>query len=341
MDIHIFSYKKIFSVLMYGSAILIFIVALLLLLLRFSFPGGWKFYSVLSGSMQPAIPVGSVILTHIPEQERDLQIGDIITFEQPGFTGRYITHRIHSIEEQGASRNFVTKGDANDTSDDVRVVFGRVKGVYVTHLPYVGSWLEFIRKPLGIAMFIVLPTLIIIVKEINSLINLIVERRVQKILQEIKDSEVKTKSNIPVGLVLLVVIGSATPSAFAQFTSNSVFLASTSISVGTLVTSPSPNISPSPVPSVSPSPTPIPTDACDMDIDVHAENTNTGPGSTNINNFFIRNVCKREVVSETTINNLINISTDIGNNNSESNTNGGNIQTGNVHFEISSQVNTH
>lgn len=74
--------------------------------------------AVTSGSMEPAVPVHSLIFVKEVAAD-DVRIGDIITFDPPGPTTR-VTHRVVARERSGSRWYFQTKGDANPTTDDWR-----------------------------------------------------------------------------------------------------------------------------------------------------------------------------------------------------------------------------
>lgn len=70
---------------------------------------GWGNAVILTGSMEPAIPVNAWVLLHATNE---LDVGDIIAFQTAGETP--VTHRI--TEMNGAS--ITTKGDVNNISDE-------------------------------------------------------------------------------------------------------------------------------------------------------------------------------------------------------------------------------
>ena len=97
--------------------------------------GGYKPLVVLSGSMQPTYPVGSVIYYHKVNPEQ-LKEGDIITYRL-GET--LVTHRISTI----TSNVYHTKGDANEKEDDVTITKDNIAGkVLNISLPYIGYYLK-------------------------------------------------------------------------------------------------------------------------------------------------------------------------------------------------------
>lgn len=107
---------------------------------------GYETMSVVSGSMEPGIPVGSIVYTNTKTDTADLQKGDIITYKIG--EGTRVTHRIDSIEETG---KFITKGDANNTVDAEPVDAAQIVGKVALSIPYLGYLSIYAKTPLGIA----------------------------------------------------------------------------------------------------------------------------------------------------------------------------------------------
>lgn len=108
---------------------------------------GYETMSVVSGSMEPGIPVGSLIYTNTKADTDTLQKGDIITYKIGEDTR--VTHRIDSIDEQ--TGYFITKGDANDSVDAEPVSQAQVAGKVALSIPVLGYLSIYARTPLGIA----------------------------------------------------------------------------------------------------------------------------------------------------------------------------------------------
>ena len=96
---------------------------------------GFHMYNVLSGSMEPAIPVGSLLYVRSgdPEQEED---EDIIAFYGSLEDSGIITHRV--VKNNVVSGTFTTKGDANDKEDPTPVSYDNYIGRVTLSVPYVG-----------------------------------------------------------------------------------------------------------------------------------------------------------------------------------------------------------
>lgn len=106
---------------------------------------GCKSMAVVSGSMEPGIPVGSIIIINEVESE-ELEVGDVISYEISG--GTMVTHRIVSIDTE--NQCVTTKGDANEVEDGSPVAFSNIVGKEVFHVPYLGYLSIYIKTPLGI-----------------------------------------------------------------------------------------------------------------------------------------------------------------------------------------------
>jgi len=148
-----------------GTALFIGICALLLVL---SLPNSsWKALSVQTGSMQPAINAGDMVLVHrVPAS--NLQIGDVITYVNSHNKKQTTTHRIVAIN----GSQITVKGDAN-RSTDVPISASTVVGKVSYSLPRVGNALNFTREPLGmwmlLAVGVYLPALLISISEVRRL----------------------------------------------------------------------------------------------------------------------------------------------------------------------------
>jgi signal peptidase len=128
---------------------------------------------VLSGSMEPNIPVGSLL--YITKADPDeLKVGDPITFqiasavEAPNSIAKdpdqvgLCTHRIVDIiRDEDGRLWFRTKGDANDVSD-AYIAANRIEGVYLCHIPVFGYVAHFVQTPPGSYVTIMIALLVIL-----------------------------------------------------------------------------------------------------------------------------------------------------------------------------------
>src|SRR3989338_2546120 len=96
--------------------IILVFISLMLISQRVAF-FGFSSYVVLSGSMQPAIYPGDVIVVKKTNSQL-LNKGDVVLFEDPKVAGKKITHRIVENKEKDGVKTYYTKGDANQDKDD-------------------------------------------------------------------------------------------------------------------------------------------------------------------------------------------------------------------------------
>ncbi|OGD57069.1 signal peptidase I [Candidatus Beckwithbacteria bacterium RIFCSPHIGHO2_12_FULL_47_17] len=124
-------------------------------------PGGYKLFTVQSGSMQPAFKIGSLVVV---KPAGEYVIGEVITFKNaPTPT----THRIQNISEG----IYTTKGDANDAPDSEPARREQILGKVVLAVPYAGFPVAFAKSKEGFMLLIVIPATIIIYGEILNIKN--------------------------------------------------------------------------------------------------------------------------------------------------------------------------
>ena len=97
---------------------------------------------IVSGSMEPAIAVGDLIVIR---KQKTYETGDVVTFEQTG----YITHRIVEKTENG----YVTQGDANNARD-AEITLSQISGKVVVTVPKIGKAIRFFQGPFGCLILI-------------------------------------------------------------------------------------------------------------------------------------------------------------------------------------------
>jgi signal peptidase len=93
--------------------------------------------TVLTGSMRPSLPVGSVVIER-PVDRTTLRVGDIATYQQARGRAVYITHRIAAIDTTTSPTLLTFKGDANRVADPMPVPVTAVHGKVWVDVPYVG-----------------------------------------------------------------------------------------------------------------------------------------------------------------------------------------------------------
>ncbi|MGH2756068.1 MAG: signal peptidase I [Actinomycetota bacterium] len=107
---------------------------------------GGKALIVRSGSMEPAVAVGDVIVTRAVRPTQ-IRVGDVITFSDPTRSGELVTHRTRSITEQGSRIAFVTQGDANGGAERWTIHRTGTVGLLLFRVPKVGYAVSWAAEP--------------------------------------------------------------------------------------------------------------------------------------------------------------------------------------------------
>jgi signal peptidase len=111
--------------------------------------------TVLTGSMEPAIPTGSMVLLR-PVDPQTLKVGDVATYQRESGKKEFITHRIAGIDDTKGQLSFTFKGDANRTADVDPVPASMVRGEVWFHVPYLGAIRDGLHGKGGISLIAML-----------------------------------------------------------------------------------------------------------------------------------------------------------------------------------------
>jgi signal peptidase len=159
--------NAIYQAFVWAVSTVLVVIALFLVATIVPGMGGYKAFIVRSGSMEPAIKTGSVIIVKPAE---NYAIGDIITFRNGGQPDDTVTHRVFSLQKsQGKVIAYETKGDANNKEDGNSVRFAEIFGKAVLAVPYVGYGVAAAREPVGFVFIILIPAAIIILDELRKI----------------------------------------------------------------------------------------------------------------------------------------------------------------------------
>lgn len=104
---------------------------------------GYEVYNVVSGSMEPTLPVGSAVYVKATDLE-NVPEGDIIAYRD---VNSVIIHRV--VINRSTLREFVTKGDANEIEDINPVPYDAVVGRMELNVPLLGTWMSIYASTLG------------------------------------------------------------------------------------------------------------------------------------------------------------------------------------------------
>jgi signal peptidase len=144
------------------SSVLVAIIAVVAVALVGMRIMGYRTFTVISGSMSPEYPVGSLIYVK-PVNYYDLKKGDVISYVAND-NKTVVTHRIVDIqvdEKDASVWRFVTQGDANNTPDAKAVHYKNVLGTPIITIPFIGYFVHNVQQPPGIYIALVVGTLLL------------------------------------------------------------------------------------------------------------------------------------------------------------------------------------
>ncbi len=189
--------QKIGSVILDVLVVLVFVISMLLVVANLTadkengeLPNvfGYVINSVQSDSMSGTFEKGSLVVSKIPEENADIQIGEIVSFRQKvGNVTIVNTHRVVDIQ----NGLYQTQGDNREVCpvpDDEWKSRREILAVYCFEIPLVGGFIDFIKEPLGFVLILVLPMLAFIAWQVYKLISLYLTAKKQEMLEEAKAS---------------------------------------------------------------------------------------------------------------------------------------------------------
>ena len=115
---------------------------------------GYKGYIVLTGSMQPNLNIGDLVIDKTVKEE-ELKVGDVITFTLKN-SNVTVTHRIVEIVEQDGKKYYKTKGDNNNTEDIDLISYENIEGLQFLKIGKVGTIITKLLTGTGLIVMIVI-----------------------------------------------------------------------------------------------------------------------------------------------------------------------------------------
>lgn len=125
---------------------------------------GYSIFRVSSGSMEPELKVGDIILIKEAENPKDIKEGEIVTFDGVNeLSGLTVSHQVYKapFQDENGEWKLQTKGLANDYADTA-IPLENVKGVFLCTVPFLTKVYEIFLSPWGLLVFILLMVVIFI-----------------------------------------------------------------------------------------------------------------------------------------------------------------------------------
>ena len=156
------TWRKVWNI---ASIVLVAIVVLIAVLLMGAKIIGLKTYNIVSGSMLPKYKVGDLVYVKSVAPE-DIEVEDVITFVlNEELT--VATHRVKAVDYE--TQHFITKGDANDTFEEVH--FKNLVGKVVFKLPLLGYVADWVQNPPGTYIAVTIGAVVLILVFLPDMIG--------------------------------------------------------------------------------------------------------------------------------------------------------------------------
>ena len=148
---------------------------------------GFSFMQVATGSMEPTIPTGSLIIVRDTDANA-VQVGDVITFysSDPLIAGKPNTHRVVEIRQDNGQPVFTTRGDATPQDDPYPVYASQLIGVYKCNIA-IGNFVKILHSPYFFFFVLVVPLIAVIFAEFLRVKKAAEEKREKALEKEKAD----------------------------------------------------------------------------------------------------------------------------------------------------------
>ena len=156
---------------------------------------GIRPFSVQTDSMKPFFSKGDLVIDKAVDPAT-LQVGDVITYWTVINGYRVLnTHRIVKITDYGNYLYFDTKGDANPVEDTTGVHQNEIVGKYVTHIPKVGAFIDFLQTSKGFFLCIVVPVAIFFIYQLIVFIKTLTAYNSEKMRLEYEEERKNSEAS--------------------------------------------------------------------------------------------------------------------------------------------------
>lgn len=130
---------------------------------------GYTIFRISTGSMEPELMTGDIILDKVIDDETEIAVGDVITFEGGSqFDGKLVTHKVIKAPytDENGNTMLQTHGIANEL-DDTPISIDQVRAKMICKIPYIDTLYNLFLSPCGLLIMILLIILVFIDEIIN------------------------------------------------------------------------------------------------------------------------------------------------------------------------------
>lgn len=151
---------------------------------------GIRSFAIQTDSMAPMLSRGDLVIDRVVKDPAALKIGDVITFWTIINGERVLnTHRISRVTDNQTYYYFTTKGDNNTIEDSIGVHQKEIVGLYLTHVPKVGSVIDYLKTGTGFLLVIVIPVLLFFIYNLVGFFKALFAFQAEKLRLQIKNEQ--------------------------------------------------------------------------------------------------------------------------------------------------------
>lgn len=134
---------------------------------------GFRFYTVLTDSMEPVIPTYSLVFSKMVDEDDEIKPNDIVTFKANRFGEDILLTHYFRKTQYGDDGNlyYRTQGATADDYDNYETSRSDIIGTYVFHIPYLGKVFLFMQSKFGFLLYAELLVILLINKTILARIE--------------------------------------------------------------------------------------------------------------------------------------------------------------------------
>ena len=190
------------SVLLVVAVIFCFTVVVQIQTKRYVSIFGFSVFRVVTDSMEPAIPVGALILNKETDIEK-IKVGDIICFRslESYMNGNIVTHRVVDIKTIEGKIALTTRGDSNNSEDSYYVMESNFIGKVVSVTgedSFILNAYSVLTSGMGFFTLIIIPVVIIAAFILHENLKKI-QREMKKLREEMEEQMRENKPSSPLG----------------------------------------------------------------------------------------------------------------------------------------------
>ncbi len=119
-------------------------------------PFGYQSYAVMTGSMDPQIPIGSLAYIDTKASFEEIIEGDVIAYKINETSDNVCMHRVTGFDWE--KEGLITKGDANEYTDLIPIESNSYKGKEVGCIPCLGFIVDQLANAKALVISIIVST---------------------------------------------------------------------------------------------------------------------------------------------------------------------------------------